>query len=188
MRYLSFLFFACFSVLSFSQTEDEIIWQEGELLVWNDFQGKQWAGATMQAVTAAGPSSIISGEQSNGIVTVHLTLNTVFSKTQSWTVNTSSDELLAHEQLHFDIAELYTRKMRKALQEYKFTNDFQNELDKVTDDVIAKRKAYQELYDEETNHSNNEEAQLEWNQKIKDELAQLADYQEPSFSVSFKSK
>jgi len=79
-----------------------------------------------------------------------------------------------HEQGHFDIAELFARKLRKAFAEYKFNaQTVGKDIDKLFILNKQERTERDVLYDKETNHSQNKQQQVLWNKKIKSELDNL---------------
>ena len=91
-----------------------------------------------------------------------------FDKSKSWTKAADNKELLAHEQLHFDITELFTRKLRKKLSELndpcgKDSKKVQGIYDKNFEEL----NRYQIRYDKETEHSMIETTQKTWEEKIK---------------------
>lgn len=87
----------------------------------------------------------------------------------------ASPNLLAHEQLHFDITELFARKLRKALTEFDFDNarNLKADLQALYRNAEQERALMQQQFDVETRHSMNEAAQLEWQKYIKEELSKL---------------
>jgi len=94
-----------------------------------------------------------------------------FSKTKSWGLH-KTDYILIHEQGHFDIAEIFARKLNKEMSEYKFDNNsFKEDLKEIYQSIAIEKDSFQNQYDEETNHSINKEKQAEWQKKI-DELLQ----------------
>lgn len=100
-----------------------------------------------------------------------------YCKESWWNRNIRMDDVLSHEQLHFDICELYGRKFYKAILELKEANNFNKYSVK---ELYAKMEEefdeYQDLYDEETDHSTNGDMQRYWDDHIHSELARLKDY------------
>ncbi len=97
----------------------------------------------------------------------------IFNKNLSWTIDTTK-YLLQHKQLHFNIAELYTRKINKEFEELK--NRFENEKSKyhsIYNALYIEMLKMQDQYDLETNHSQNRIKQEEWNKKIELMLNEL---------------
>ena len=105
------------------------------------------------------------------------TATSKFDKENSWKRDVRTAELLAHEQLHFDLAELYARKMRKHFALLP------NACALSTDEVAAQAReiqdawgAREELYDVESEHSRNRPEQLRWEAMVLKEMAALAKY------------
>ncbi|MFI5140330.1 MAG: DUF922 domain-containing protein, partial [Sphingobacteriales bacterium] len=97
-----------------------------------------------------------------------VTVKALFYPKDSWKSNWIDDALLAHEQKHFDIVELYARKLRKQLSEIKVHNeeDAQHKLDSVHKIIDAEMDAFQDKYDDETNFSMAHDEQISWIKKI----------------------
>jgi len=77
-----------------------------------------------------------------------------------------------HEQGHFDITEIYARKLDNALREYNFNpKRFKTDLDEIYKDIMEEKEELQNQYDLETDYSRSKEKQAEWLKKIQKELA-----------------
>ena len=99
-------------------------------------------------------------------------------KSASWIDTTQNVELsLKYQQTLFDIAEIYTRKFRKELQENRKQIakgiSIVNDLNAKLSSEFAKRRLQ---YDSETELGFDSKKQLIWDQQIKQELLELADY------------
>ena len=82
-----------------------------------------------------------------------------------------------HEQGHFNIAELFARKLRKAYAVYKFNvQTVGKDIDKLFILNKLERTEMDMEYDKETNFSRNRKEQLLWNKKIEIELNNLTKY------------
>lgn len=116
---------------------------------------------------------------------VEYELYALFVKGKSWT-KSNSLELLAHEQLHFDISELAMRRMRQKFSKHKIvTLEGVNKMLHSTFQAASKeRKRLNREYDEETNHGLNKENQLAWEKRIKKELELLNDYSSIRVSIT----
>lgn len=99
-----------------------------------------------------------------------------FEKNKSWGL-VQTDYILSHEQGHFDIGEIFARKLMKEVTRYQFNrNTFQKDLDAIYQKIVGDKEAFQQLYDDETNHSRNKAKQEEWLILIKKKLNELKDY------------
>jgi len=97
--------------------EEQIIWNKEQKLTWNDFKGRPKNNSPAGALSFCGMRHYFSYK--NGFIKINT--ETSFDCKKSW-VN-SEDKIsstLEHEQLHFNIAELYARKLRQELQTTKF--------------------------------------------------------------------
>src|SRR5436190_4980330 len=94
-------------------TSEFIPWSINRKLTWNDFHGFASSYSQADAATAIH----ISARPFYHKKKLYYDVNAYFIPNQSW-FRTKSAALLRHEQLHFDIAELYARKVRKKISEY----------------------------------------------------------------------
>jgi secreted PhoX family phosphatase len=164
------------TIFSFKKVfaQDTLYWSSGYKLKPKDFRGKP-------DTTASYPSISICGIKYNG----HAKKNAVqteafgiFIRPKSWAVISEDDSLwLIHEQVNFDIAELFARKLRKTFSEYKFSYaTVQQDLDSLYDINHEEMNTMHASYEKETNHGIDESAQSIWNHKIKSELENFEKY------------
>ncbi|WP_394773837.1 hypothetical protein [Flavobacterium sp.] len=100
-----------------------------------------------------------------------------FNRSNSKTKGMDSS-LLIHEQIHFDIAELYSRKLREIFSQnlkLKKTLSLQ-EAQAIYSKIKKNYKKISEQYDFETDFSKDIEDQLQWNKKIRADLLTLSPY------------
>lgn len=158
-----------------AQNNDSLIyWNKANKIKWNDFKGlatdsieNQVAWSFIQINTAA--------DWVDGLP--NYKVYAVFKKYNSWSKDTTL-ATLAHEQLHFDIGELYARKMRKAMLDLRSkksdnVNGYLNALNK----YYIECNQINDLYDKETAHGVYLGKQQEWNNKINRELLLLKAYE-----------
>ncbi|MGI9545608.1 MAG: DUF922 domain-containing protein [Flavobacteriaceae bacterium] len=151
--------------------EDGVLWSPDKKLVWSDFKGQPQSNSRIAAVTASGLSYKFSSMERDGYYEVEYTVSTFFYPEQSWYQAHMCDEVvLGHEQLHFDISELFARKMRRIMDGTRFTKNVKSEVNAIYKNTIEELTAFQDRYDQETNFSMNKEAQLIWNKAIKEAL------------------
>lgn len=165
-----FVFF-CSSFCAFSQDYDTIPWAQERKLSWKDFKGKPKPGSKTAAITASGITYSFSSLARGNEVEVDFKVNAYFYPDHSWYNAEHCDDLiLSHEQLHFDISELYARKLRKRLNELTFSLNIKKEVRAIYKDILKELDGFQERYDWETNFSRDMEKQLEWNKKVAESL------------------
>lgn len=152
---------------------DCLEWQEDKKLKWSDFKGNPKRLSRSEALTDSGMSIELKCDENTSEVIVKC----FFDRSKSWTKDRQSAYLLAHEQLHFDITELFVRKLRKQLS--KFGNNCErlnNHVEKYYNENYKEFAAYQNAYDRESEHSINKEKQAYWERKIAKELQALKPY------------
>ena len=154
--------------------QDSIPWKSGYKLKWQDFRGVPDRGSDRVAITVSNIGYSLTYNSTSFTVRVKC----VFEKRKSWTTTLDS-LILIHEQGHFDISEIFARKLRKAFKEYKFNaTTVQADLREIFTRINSERRLYNQLYDVETSSSQNQTMQQQWNKKIADELLSLKAYAE----------
>ncbi|WP_282085980.1 hypothetical protein [Aquimarina algiphila] len=88
-------------------------------------------------------------------------------------------QLLKHEQYHFNITEYYARLMRKEIVKKGQKKISKSELNRIYEKYEIKRDSMQEVYDSISEHNTNQQQQRYWELKIDDLLRQTAYYQNP---------
>ena len=162
------------SFASFGQGKDEelISWSENKKLTWADYKGP----AKTDTDAAASTATYLGIEYNFGSKGFDYKITCSFSKTKSWGLH-KTDYILAHEQGHFDIAEIFARKLNMQMGEYKFNkNSFKDDLKKIYVTITTQKEELQNAYDRETNHSINKEKQTEWLNKIDQLLTEYKDF------------
>jgi len=158
--------------LTAGQNEDFIAWSANRKLQWQDYL----AEPDSRSGAAASTSTQIGFEYHIRDNKPTYTITCKFSKSKSWG-RFKNDYILSHEQGHFDIAEIFTRKFVKALRAYSFDiNNYRNDLRRIYSDAMKEKEQFQQKYDRETDYSRIREKQVEWLKKIKDELTGLNEF------------
>jgi hypothetical protein len=158
----------------FGQDKDEelISWKEGERLTWKDYKARPESGSGAAASTAT-YLSISYNITSNGF---GYKILSQFSKTKSWGLY-KTDYILSHEQGHFDIAEIFARKLNKEMSLYQFNkHTYQKDLQKIYNSILEEKEEMQNEYDRQTRHSVDKDQQASWLQYIKNQLTEYKDY------------
>ena len=170
---------------SFNQGAD-ISWSSSRHLKWQDFIGTIDNKSDFLALCA---SSIICKPYFIND-SVMLWVEAVFIRDQSWKKRTYLDSFdLTHEQTHFNISELFARKLRKIIDEEiksakkSFTSDLLLKIDSVFKGLSIECEEMQELYDKQTNHSINKDEQIKWNSSIWESLENLNHWTFNSFFI-----
>ena len=167
------LFFSLFLITGFNESQDyeTIDWSPENKLSWEDFKGKAPDSDRAAATTASGISYQFSTRASSDEIELDYLVSTFFYPNKSWYQPSLCDSLiLSHEQLHFDISELYALKMRNRLASSSFTQNVKAEVKQIYKEVLHELEEFQNLYDDQTNFSRDVEQQLIWNYKIEEAL------------------
>jgi Bacterial protein of unknown function (DUF922) len=177
MKFLISFLFTCIlavpSILFGQKSNEELLkWDAAKKLTWADYKSKP----NPESDAAASTTTYLSVEYNITSTNFGFKVQSYFSKTRSWGLH-KTDYILSHEQGHFDIAEIFARKLHKELSEYKFNKKtYQKDLKKIYDDVTGEKSDVQNKYDRETNHSINKEKQAEWLKKIEEMLKEYENY------------
>ncbi|MDM9632619.1 DUF922 domain-containing protein [Robiginitalea sp. M39] len=155
-----------------AQQEDVAFgWESGEQLTWEDFKAAPPTDKTIAATTASGLSYSFKTRGGPGEYRLDYEVIAYFYPEKSWYHPELCDAMvLKHEQLHFDISEIFARKMRKILSERTFKGNVRAEIRSIFSEINKELSAYQDRYDLETDFSRNREGQLRWNKKIAEKL------------------
>jgi hypothetical protein len=149
-----------------------LTWSAKRPLTWADFKAAPTPGDPLHAMTTANIAAKVGCQDSKFSSTVEAT----FTPSESWVKSpeTASAALLRHEQVHFDLTEVYARRMRQRLQATKFDCEHLqpgfNNLMKLT---ITEWQNDQQRYDQESNHGLNTVVQLAWEKKVQQRLSEL---------------
>ena len=156
-------------------TEEVIVWQADRKLTWDDFKGAPHGPEDFVASTNSGVAFSYSYGERNGRARIEYEVTANFYPLRSWYRAEIVDSyILSHEQTHFDITELFARKLRQRLSEIPKDRNFKDAADAVYQQNEAERREMQEAYDRETDHSNIKAAEYQWQALV---LLQLQEYE-----------
>ncbi|NHM01565.1 hypothetical protein [Flavobacterium difficile] len=165
-----------YSIFSFEKVkcndDDQILWKSERKLVWDDFKGiADTSMINVEAITSY-KIEVTDAYFENDIPKYQLSC--YFIKSKSWTI-TNEKKTLDHEQLHFDIAEIYARKIRKAFDSLNFKKCVDtNKYDEIYYRLGDECEIYQDKYDNSVYF--NEVQQKKWSIKVNAELERLKKY------------
>jgi DNA repair exonuclease SbcCD ATPase subunit len=158
---------------------------------WNLFKGKvnkrhlHEMGHNTGAVTVSS-LSYTTLQTSPIQSTVNITAR--FHPEESWTRYPQlkdEKDALKHEEGHLDITEIYARRIRQIVSKTRYkSRNFKDQLRSLFQEMAQKHSDEQRLYDRETNHSINKEAQAKWNARIEKELEDLSAYTVPDIKLT----
>lgn len=169
-------FLFLFTSIVFSQDSfngEKIVWNKDIKLSWEDFQGKPPQSDLLFKKATTSYEIIMNVNYVEGEIPNFIILS-YFIKNKSWTI-TNDSNVLVHEQLHFDISEVYTRKIRKKFIELQKLNVKNSDLYiKEYYRLREEEEKFQEKYDSEVLFNSNK--QEEWKIKVSNLLEDLKDY------------
>lgn len=172
------VFVVCF-LISNALFSQKIYWTEETKLKWSNFKSKinNQRGENVVAYTNCGwiYSYVRS---SNPKSPIKIKIETVFNEDKSWKdVKRINNYVLLHEQKHFDVAEVFSRKLRKEVAEkIKTGNDFDKYFQTIYNRILKEYQDFQKAYDGDTQNGIVEEKQSEYNRIIAEELENYKSY------------
>lgn len=179
------ILFCLLSFFGHAQDKDAatyVSWDDDYQLEWADFQGNTEGNFILAASTSYKidllPESVMVDENDQIQGYEHLTVVANFYKNSSWHT-TNSQHILKHERLHFDIAELFARKIRKRFSELKKGKQASFSVYQDAFNLFWKEcRKMQKRYDLETNHGGKIEINEIWQARILKELESLSAFKE----------
>ncbi len=157
--------------------EEEITWSGDRRLSWDDFKGIPsgggFTGATTYSTIKATPK--VEGYFNSRVA---VEVKAVFRCDKSWAKEKAKESayLLNHEQRHFDIAEMYARKIKQALAPYRITpRNYDQIKAEVIEQLFQEYVDYDKAYDHETVHGLKAGVQREWDERIDEALGLVTD-------------
>ncbi|MGI4886811.1 MAG: DUF922 domain-containing protein [Janthinobacterium lividum] len=150
-----------------------IAWAANRPLTWADFQGRPKFGEPEAALTSA---DLLSGAKCADFVFSAIVTPT-FDPGTSWVrdAKSSSPALLRHEQLHFDLTEVYARRLRQKLKTANLDcQKLQPAFNRLTQAVYDQWSNEENRYDVDTHHGLNAAKQAFWEKQVQQQLAELA--------------
>ena len=191
---LYFKYFITISILLFSSSSetlpvesnnsDRIAWEKNVQIDWDDFKGRAKNSSSLDAYTMLGISLEVIGQKDGK---VDMGVFGYFEKNKSWVKSgEKTTHLLSHERKHFDLCEVYRRKLIKKLEAKKSYDydSFSKEVGEMFNKNFEEYTKEQERYDEETHHSQKKESQIKWNKFIAKELLRLKKYDKIAASLN----
>ena len=160
--------------------EDVILWQADRKIVWSDFRAHRKPPGKMSAALSVCGIGFEGIEENSQLVSVKIWVK--FYPEKSWKhPDHLTPEVLAHEQLHFDITELMGRRFHEEIKELKKKGKLNaRSLEKIYNKISDQHAEMQKLYDKQTNHSLNIRLQEWWSAYVGSELEKtigLSNYQ-----------
>lgn len=161
-----------------------ICWQEGVKLRWKDFEaGPAAAVASLLDVRVGACSAtevaVLPYTDARGKGT--FLVESFFVKNRSWVRDSTSvfnRVALAHEQVHFDINELFARKVRRVVAQYYQAGRylFGPELSREISRLLNEKTVFNAAFDQEAYRDPTRRVVEKWQVLVGNELAALSAY------------
>lgn len=167
---LRFLFIA---FLLFPSEVDPVkmTWSGSQKLTWEDFQGKPKLNSGYVASTNSGLSFSYSYSKRGDDIDYTYKVHSYFYPESSWYLPSKVDDnILNHEQTHFDISELHARILRRKIENTVFSDNIKREIEKLYSETEEERVSMQHRFDKESDHSKNKEGELKWEAFVQKEI------------------
>ncbi|MDJ0365166.1 DUF922 domain-containing protein [Hymenobacter sp. H14-R3] len=157
--------------------EGSFRWSASRPLTMADFKGRPRPTESHAALTSA---NINTGAKCSSNIFAG-TAQASFSPSRSWVRDPArmTPALLRHEQLHFDIAEVYARQLRQQLAAISLPcSKLGTTFDRVSQAAYAAWQQAEDAYDRESNHGLQHEQQAKWEAQVRQQLLALAAFAE----------
>jgi len=180
---LVFIFLSILITLSLTFLDEGwvILWSPNCLKI-EDFKGNIPENSEFGAISFLSISCEIIFEKKQCKIIV----KSEYNKEKSWYKKESNNELLEHEQKHFDLQEIYARKLReKASQRKWVVNSIDKHLNDLYNEIFEMELKAQDRYDVETDLSRNRAEQKKWNEFIDKELERLKEFKDTLIIIKY---
>ena len=166
----------------FTDSTKDISWSQGPLS-FDDFRivepARKNRPLSVGAVTSSKPGVVISVSEIDLRRILSLSMTNRFNYNKSWVSSDALQDsgLLKHEQGHFDLNEIYTRKTFLQFRHFKFSDNYQAEIARIMKIMNQELNKVQREYERQTLHGLLKENQAFWNQQIANTLRTLPSYE-----------
>jgi hypothetical protein len=154
-----------------AQSVGQLAWSVQRPLTWADFKGKPEAQDDLHAATTYAGIRLEVEEVAFPSGKITFKTEALFDPQRSWAHPERIDEhVLAHEQLHFDIAEMYSRQLAHKLNSLSLTSKNKHLAQKYFKQYSLLQLKAQQQYDRECAHGLDKQQQINWRSKVDKEL------------------
>lgn len=174
-RLLAATLLSLFSLATVAQTTQSgtLHWSASRPLVLADFKARPRPGEAHAALTSATMVAKVAcrSNQFSGSV------QAAFDPTRSWVRDPAAltPKLLRHEQLHFDITEMYARRLRQKLTSVRIPcAQLGPAFERLSQGIYADWEKAESQYDSDTNHGLRPAQQAQWEAQVQQQLTELA--------------
>jgi hypothetical protein len=179
------------TISAFSQSTQLIPWDAETLLTWADFQGEPPANvghlpdaAAVHVTIKWHTSYAVRSQRANGYSWLgsvqDLVVSNLMNPRFSWVVaSKATPAILRHEQFHFNLNEVYRRKLAETLSGLQIQGStaeatkalLDERIQETAAEILDRLSAIQTQYNQETASGTDSEAQKQWESDIQTWLA-----------------
>ena len=140
-----------------------IEWNADRPLLWKDYAYIHLRREGKMAMTSV--KHTVKGYMRSGVP--EFDIKVVFETNNSWTTDTTNVELLEHERLHFDIAELFRRKIQDKITLLQKDKEKSAPVYRAEIKAVLKEfNLFSRKYDKESRNGNDKEEQERWQEMV----------------------
>lgn len=155
------------TLMAISDVPERFTWDQTRMLQWTDFKGTPDSLENWAASSSTGISQSYATNSDGLIDKKSISAVAHFYPEYSWVRHKEKTKhLLAHEQTHFDITEVYARKLEERVASFDFTLNSLEEIKILYKEIEEARVETQRLFDKETNHSIDHMKEVQWEFKV----------------------
>ena len=166
--------FVFICIHSFSQSGDSLVYSENKSLTWNDYKGIPNSSERSLGFKLSYTINMIRTKVNWWSGCGTYVAYAIVDKDSSWVLpGFRKDQYLAHDRIHFDIAEIYALKLEKALNYAKINVGNRKEINFFFYSYVNKMKEEENRLDQETQFGNDTVAQKKWYEDTKSQLQSL---------------
>lgn len=161
--------------------EQQFEWSSRRRLQWRDFKKQDNSGADSSEAAVTSTGIKFSAAAPTAFSKADYSVRAYMDCTASWVRHDQQyrADLLGHEQGHFDISELFARKLRQRLKQAGLRSfNLNPEGGRLFREINRELFRFQQKYDTETRHGLKQEKQVEWQAQIEKALQELSIYED----------
>ncbi|MCW3094073.1 MAG: hypothetical protein JWP81_5142 [Ferruginibacter sp.] len=178
------------SIVIAANCHGQINYIDSNLIQWDSIDKIKWENFLSKndsSLSAAESNTFIQPKFYLRADSVFCRIISFFNPNKSWKKEQilNANYGLNHEQIHFDITEIFARRIRKQIINSKTSEQNEYTIQKIYQENVIACNYFQDLYDSETEHSLNRLNQDKWNKKVKESILSLSEYKEQSIHIKF---
>ena len=147
---------------------DTVFYSSIRPLEFEDFRARPRPGSRYSASIFSSFSFDVESEIVNSILEVKIISKVFMLKDQSWVRGESiSEYTLNHEQRHFDITQIVAERLKDKIKNLEiYPDEYDSVINYYYLEAFREMNQLQDLYDKETRHGMDRDAQERWNRKL----------------------